>query len=70
MRRDRLRLAGTLEHEQLREDGDRLDEDGEGPHDFGEAEVVVEDERQQHARPEQVLDAECVNGRVVRRSAG
>ena len=28
---DRLSLAGPLQHEELREDSDRLEEDGEGP---------------------------------------
>lgn len=29
VRRDGLRFAGTLEHEQLRQDGDRFEPDGE-----------------------------------------
>ena len=44
MRRDGLRLAGTLEEEQLGKDGDSLEEDGEGPQKLGDREPVVEEE--------------------------
>ena len=65
MRRDGLRLAGTLEEEQLGKDGDSLEEDGEGPQKLGDREPVVEEQRKDHARADEVLDAECVDGGVV-----
>lgn len=40
----RLGLACPLQHEELREDRDRLEEDGKGPQNLGEVEVVVEHE--------------------------
>ena len=42
MRRDCFRLSGPLEHEELWEDSDRLEEDREGPQDLSESEAVVE----------------------------
>ena len=65
VRRDRLGLAHPLEHEQLREDRDGLEEDGERPQELGDDEGVVEEEREYHARRDDVLDAERVYRRVV-----
>ena len=39
---DGLGLTGLLHHEQLRQDGHRLQVDGERPQDFHHAELVVE----------------------------
>ena len=39
---DALGLAGLGHHEQLGQDGDRLQVDGEGPEDFHHRELVVE----------------------------
>ena len=65
MRRDGLRLAGTLEEEQLGKDGDSLEEDGEGPQKLGDREPVVEEECEDHAGADQVFDAERVYRGVV-----
>ena len=62
---DCLCLSSPLQHEELGQDGDGLEEDGEGPEDLGEVEVVVEDEAEDDAGAQQVFDAERVNGRVV-----
>lgn len=70
MCRNGLRLARALEHKQLGEDSNSLQPDGERPKNFGELEAVVEDERKDDARPEEVFDAEGVNGGVVCGSAG
>lgn len=65
MRRDRLRLACPLEHKQLREDGDRLEIYGKGPHDLGQGELVIEHEGKEETGSKEVLDLERVEGRVV-----
>ena len=65
MRGDGLRLAGTLEEEQLGKDGDSLEEDGEGPQKLGDREPVVEEECEDHAGADQVFDAERVYRGVV-----
>jgi hypothetical protein len=70
VRVDRVGLARALEHEQLREDGDGLEEDGEGPEDLHGREAVVEHERTERGGPDEVLDLERVDGRVVRRPGG
>lgn len=63
--RDVLSLARTLQHEKLGEDSHSLEPDRERPQHFGQVELVVENERQDKARSEQVLDAEGVDGGVV-----
>jgi hypothetical protein len=65
MRRDRLRLACALEHEQLRENSDRLEIYGKGPHDLRQVKVVIEYEGQEETGSEEVRNLERVNGRVV-----
>lgn len=66
MRRDRFCFASALEDEELREDGDRLEEDGEGPEDLCQVEGVVEEDPEEERGAEEVLDAEGVDGRVMR----
>jgi len=66
VRRDRFCFAGALEDEELREDGDGLEEDGEGPEDLCQAEGVVEEDPEEERGAEEVLDAEGVDGRVMR----
>ncbi len=56
MRCDRLGLAGLLDHEKLGQDGHGLQVDGERPQDLHHAELVVQDERQNHAGPEEELN--------------
>ena len=65
VRGNRLGFACALEHEQLRKDGHGLEEDGERPKQLREREPVVEEQRKDHARADEVLDAECVDGGVV-----
>ena len=50
VRGDRLGLAGALEHEELGEDRDGLEEDRERPEDLGDREAVVEEQREDRAR--------------------
>lgn len=65
MRGDGLGLAGTLEHEELGEDGDGLEEDGKGPEDFANREFVVEVQAEEEARSDEVLDFERIDGGIV-----
>lgn len=62
---DCLGLAGTLEHKQLGENGDRLEPDGEGPGDLGEAVFVGEDDGKNSGAGEEVLDTEGIGVGVV-----
>ena len=66
MGRDRFCFTGALEDEELREDGDGLEEDGEGPEDLCQVVGVVEDDPEEERGAEEVLDAEGVDGRVMR----
>ena len=66
MCRDCLRLTRPLQHEQLWKYCDTLEENGEGPHYFGERETIVEDEGKEGAGAEEVFNAECVDRGVVR----
>lgn len=61
MRSDSFRLAGALEHEQLRKDSDGLEIDGEGPEDLCEGERIVEYEGEHQGRSEEVFKAEGVD---------
>jgi len=70
MGRNRLGLACTLEHEELRENGNALEVDAEAPEDLEQREAVVEYKSEQCAGAEEVLDAECVDARVVCRADG
>lgn len=65
MGRDRLRLSGSREHEQLREDGDALEPDGEGPKDLGGDELVIEDQGQDGHGGEQVVQPEGIQRGIV-----
>ena len=65
MRRDGFCFACALEDEELRENGDRLEEDGERPEDLCDGVAIVEDECKDECGPDEVLDAEGVDGRVV-----
>lgn len=67
VRRDGLGLAGALQHEELREDGDGLEPDGEGPEDLGGAVRVGEEDGEHGGAGEEVLHAECVRVGVLRR---
>lgn len=60
-----LGFACPLEHEELWQDRDRLEENGERPQDLGEVEVVIENEGQYDAGTQQVFNAERVNRGVV-----
>jgi len=66
VRRDRFCFAGALEDEELREDGDGLEEDGEGPEDLCQVVGVVEEDPEEERGAEEVLDAEGVDGWVMR----
>ena len=68
MRRDRLCFSGPLKHEKLRENRHRFQKDRERPKDFYKRELVVEEQGQDQARADEVLDAEGINGRVMCRS--
>ena len=65
MRRDGFCFACALEDEELRENGDGLEEDGERPEDLCDGVAIVEDECKDECGPDEVLDAEGVDGRVV-----
>jgi len=60
VRGDGLCLAGLGDHEELGEDGHGLQVDGQGPQNLHHRELVVQEERQQHARTQQELDPEGV----------
>lgn len=66
---DRLGLARSLEHEQLRKDGDRLEPDGEGPGDLKGRELVVEQEGKDGDGAKDVRELEGIEGGVVCRPA-
>lgn len=65
MRCDCLRLARPLQHEELRENSNRLEEDGERPQNLREAELVVEDEGEDEAGADEVFNLEGINRGVV-----
>ena len=58
VRSDRLGLASFLHHEQLGQNGHRLQVDGERPQDFHKAELVVEQQRQNGAGAKEKFDPE------------
>ena len=75
MCRDCLCLARSLKHKQLRENGDRFQIDRKGPENLatgleeGVLRVpVVEDEGKDGGWPQEVLEPDGVNGRVMCRS--
>lgn len=63
---DRLRAAGALKHEQLRQDRDALEPDAEGPQHLARVVLVGEQDAEHGRAAKQVLDAEGVLVRVVR----
>lgn len=65
VRGNRLGLAGALEHEQLREDGDRLEPDAEGPEDLRQGVLVGPDQGEGCGGAKEVLDFEGVDVGVV-----
>lgn len=65
MHRDRLGLAGPLQHEQLRQDRHALEPDAERPQDLGRRVGVGEDEGEEEGAREQVVDFEGVEVGVV-----
>lgn len=65
MRRDGFCFACALENEELREDGNGLQEDGERPEDFCEGVGVVEEDSEEQCRAKEVLHTEGVDGWVV-----
>ena len=67
VRRDGLGLASALEHEELGQDGDRLEPDGEGPEDLPRVVVVREQDGQDGGAAQEVLDPEGVEVAVVGR---
>jgi hypothetical protein len=68
VRRDRFCFTCALDDEELREDGNGLEEDGERPEDFCDGVGVIEDESKDECGADEELDTERVDGRVVRRS--
>lgn len=66
VRCDGIGLAGALQHEELREDGDGLEPDGEGPQHLGELVAVGEENGEDGAAAEEVLNFEGVDVGVVR----
>lgn len=64
---DDLGLAGALQHEELRQDGHRLEPDGEGPRHLPRRPVVGEQHPERRRPAQQVLHPERVQVRVRRR---
>ena len=50
MRCDRFGLSGLADHEQLGQDGDRLQVDGKGPQDLHDVEGMIDDQRNEGRR--------------------
>lgn len=65
MRRNRLRAARALQHEQLRQDRDALEPDAEGPQHFRRDVLVGEEDGEDGGAAEEVLDFEGVLVGVV-----
>lgn len=63
-----LGLSRALEHEQLGQDGNRLEVDGERPENFEDREFVVADEGKNKGRANDIFKAESIDRRVVGRS--
>lgn len=60
-----LCLACPLEHEELRQDSNRLEPDGERPCELKGRVLVVEDEGEQDDGRDEVCEAESVEGGVL-----
>ena len=65
---DCLCLPCTLEHEELGEDGDGLEENGERPENFVQGKIFVKDEAKDGTRANEVLDPEGVDCWVMCRA--
>ena len=65
MRRNRLRLPSTLQHEKLGQDGNALQPYGEGPQDFRDFVAIGEEDAKDCGAAEEVLDFEGVDVGVV-----
>lgn len=64
--RNGLRLACPLQQKELWQDGNSFEENRERPENLCEPEPVVEQQREQRAGSDEVLQTEGVDGRVVR----
>lgn len=60
-----FRFARPLEHEELGENGDRLEEDRKRPEDLAEGEAVVENAGENETGTEEVFNTEGINGGVM-----
>jgi len=65
MRCDRFGLSGLADHEQLGQDGDRLQVDGKGPKDLHDVEGMIDDQRNEGRRNQEEFYSECVMIAVV-----
>lgn len=65
MRCDRFGLSGLADHEQLGQDGDRLQVDGKGPQDLHDVEGMIDDQRNEGRRNQEEFYSECVMIAVV-----
>jgi hypothetical protein len=65
VRCDGLCFARALEDEELWEDGDGLEEDGEGPKDLCDGVRVVEEDSEEECGGDEELDAEGIDGGVM-----
>jgi hypothetical protein len=65
VRCDGLCFACALEDEELGEDGDGLEEDGEGPKDLCDGVRVVEEKSEEECGGDEELDAEGIDGGVM-----
>ena len=70
MRSNGLRFTGPLQHKQLRQDGDALKPDAEGPGDFEEGVLHGEEDGQDEGEAEEEFNAEGVEVGVVGRLVG
>ena len=68
--RNRLGLAGALQHEQLRQDGDALEPNRKGPHNLPEVVLVGQQDGENRRESQKVLHPEGVEPRVVGRLVG
>lgn len=59
--RDGFSLAGSLQHEELRENGDGLQPDGEGPEDFADSILLGEQDGENGGSTEEVVDLEGID---------
>lgn len=66
MRCDGLCLAGPLQHEELGQNGHRLEIDTERPHDLHKVKVIVEEQCQNETGTHEVLQPDGVDGGIVR----